>query len=74
MKCSPAEMCHRSGTAQFFDRIASPLVKSADDTKLGRDASASEDRIRIQNDHDKLEKGSEINKIKFNRGKCKCFI
>lgn len=42
------------------------------DTKLGGVVSTLEDRIRIQNDLDKLEKQSKKNKIKF--GLCKCKV
>uniref|UniRef100_A0A674JM42 Reverse transcriptase domain-containing protein n=1 Tax=Terrapene triunguis TaxID=2587831 RepID=A0A674JM42_9SAUR len=51
--------------------IESTLIKFADDTKLGGVASALEDRIKIQNDLDKLEKWSEVNGMKFNKDKCK---
>uniref|UniRef100_A0A8C4Y200 Macro domain-containing protein n=1 Tax=Gopherus evgoodei TaxID=1825980 RepID=A0A8C4Y200_9SAUR len=51
--------------------IDSTLTKFADDTKLGGVASALEDRIKIQNDPDKLEKWSEVNRMKFNKDKCK---
>lgn len=42
-----------------------------DDTKLCVVASILEDRIRIQNTFDKLEKSSEINLMIFSAGKCK---
>lgn len=41
------------------------------DTKLGGVTSTLRDRIRIQNDLDKLENWSEINKVKFSKEKCK---
>ncbi|CAM5094356.1 unnamed protein product [Natator depressus] len=51
--------------------IESILIKFVDNTKLGGVASALEDRIKIQNDLDKLEKWSEVNRMKFNKDKCK---
>uniref|UniRef100_K7F130 Reverse transcriptase domain-containing protein n=1 Tax=Pelodiscus sinensis TaxID=13735 RepID=K7F130_PELSI len=51
--------------------IESTLIKFGDDTKLGGVATNLEDRIIIQNDLDKLEKWSEVNRMKFNRDKCK---
>uniref|UniRef100_A0A803SMX6 Reverse transcriptase domain-containing protein n=1 Tax=Anolis carolinensis TaxID=28377 RepID=A0A803SMX6_ANOCA len=47
------------------------IIKFADDTKLGGIASTPEDRSRIQNDLDRLERWAETNKMKFNRDKCK---
>ncbi|CAM4578709.1 unnamed protein product [Lepidochelys olivacea] len=55
----------------FMNDLDSTLIKFADDTKLGVVASALEDRIKIQNDLDKLEKWSEVNMMKFNKNKCK---
>uniref|UniRef100_A0A8C4XYA6 Reverse transcriptase domain-containing protein n=1 Tax=Gopherus evgoodei TaxID=1825980 RepID=A0A8C4XYA6_9SAUR len=49
--------------------IESTLIKFADDTKLGKIATALEDRVKIQNDLDKLEKWSEVNRMKFNKDK-----
>uniref|UniRef100_K7EZW8 Reverse transcriptase domain-containing protein n=1 Tax=Pelodiscus sinensis TaxID=13735 RepID=K7EZW8_PELSI len=51
--------------------IESTLIKFADDTKMGGVTTALEDRAIIQNDLDKLEKWSEVNKMKFNKDKCK---
>ncbi|CAM5092187.1 unnamed protein product [Eretmochelys imbricata] len=51
--------------------IESTLIKFADDTKLGGVANALEHMIKIQNDLDKLEKCSEIIRMKFNKNKCK---
>uniref|UniRef100_K7F0X6 Reverse transcriptase domain-containing protein n=1 Tax=Pelodiscus sinensis TaxID=13735 RepID=K7F0X6_PELSI len=51
--------------------IESTLIKFADDTKLGGVATNLEDRVIIQNDLDKLEKCSEVNRMKFNKDKCK---
>uniref|UniRef100_A0A8C3I187 Reverse transcriptase domain-containing protein n=1 Tax=Chrysemys picta bellii TaxID=8478 RepID=A0A8C3I187_CHRPI len=51
--------------------IESTLIKFADDIKLGGIATALEDRVIIQNDLDKLEKWSEVNRMKFNKDKCK---
>ncbi|CAM5124933.1 unnamed protein product [Natator depressus] len=51
--------------------IERTIIKFVDDTKLGRVASALEDRMKIQNDLDKLEKWSEVNRMKFNKDKCK---
>uniref|UniRef100_A0A803TIG3 Reverse transcriptase domain-containing protein n=1 Tax=Anolis carolinensis TaxID=28377 RepID=A0A803TIG3_ANOCA len=47
------------------------IIKFADDTKLGGIANTPEDRSRIQNDLDRLERWTENNKMKFNRDKCK---
>uniref|UniRef100_A0A803T2T7 Reverse transcriptase domain-containing protein n=1 Tax=Anolis carolinensis TaxID=28377 RepID=A0A803T2T7_ANOCA len=47
------------------------IIKFADDTKLGGTANTPEDRSRIQNDLDRLERWAETNKMKFNRDKCK---
>ncbi|CAM5075370.1 unnamed protein product [Eretmochelys imbricata] len=58
-------------TSDLDNGIRSTLLKSEDDTKLGGVASALEDRIKIQNDLDKLEKWSEVNRMKFNKDKCK---
>lgn len=53
------------------DGIEKVLIKFADDTKLGGTTSILEDRIRIRNDLDKLEKRTGKNRMKFNRDKCK---
>uniref|UniRef100_A0A803TVT0 Reverse transcriptase domain-containing protein n=1 Tax=Anolis carolinensis TaxID=28377 RepID=A0A803TVT0_ANOCA len=47
------------------------IIKFADDTKLGGIANTPEDKTRIQNDFDRLERRAETNKMKFNRDKCK---
>uniref|UniRef100_A0A803T918 Reverse transcriptase domain-containing protein n=1 Tax=Anolis carolinensis TaxID=28377 RepID=A0A803T918_ANOCA len=47
------------------------IIKFADDTKLGGIANTPEDRSRIQNDLDRLERWAKTNKMKFNRDKCK---
>uniref|UniRef100_A0A803SX30 Reverse transcriptase domain-containing protein n=1 Tax=Anolis carolinensis TaxID=28377 RepID=A0A803SX30_ANOCA len=47
------------------------IIKFADDTKLGGIANTPEDRSRIQNDLNRLERWAETNKMKFNRDKCK---
>uniref|UniRef100_A0A803TZL7 Reverse transcriptase domain-containing protein n=1 Tax=Anolis carolinensis TaxID=28377 RepID=A0A803TZL7_ANOCA len=47
------------------------IIKFADDTKLGGIANTPENRSRIQNDLDRLERWAETNKMKFNRDKCK---
>uniref|UniRef100_A0A803TH73 Reverse transcriptase domain-containing protein n=1 Tax=Anolis carolinensis TaxID=28377 RepID=A0A803TH73_ANOCA len=47
------------------------IIKFADDTRLGEIANTPEDRSRIRNDHDRLERWAETNKMKFNRDKCK---
>uniref|UniRef100_K7EW77 Reverse transcriptase domain-containing protein n=1 Tax=Pelodiscus sinensis TaxID=13735 RepID=K7EW77_PELSI len=51
--------------------IESMLIKFADDIKLGGVATNLEDRVIIQNDLDKLEKWSEVSRMKFNKDKCK---
>lgn len=43
------------------------LIKFADDTMLGEVAGTLESRIRSEIDLDKLEKYSEINRMKFNK-------
>lgn len=67
--------CPGSGLLNVFikdldDGIEKVLIKFADDTKLGGTTSILEDRIRIQNDLDKLEKWTGKNRMKFNRDKC----
>uniref|UniRef100_A0A803TK60 Reverse transcriptase domain-containing protein n=1 Tax=Anolis carolinensis TaxID=28377 RepID=A0A803TK60_ANOCA len=47
------------------------IIKFVDDTKLGGIANTPEDRSRIQNDLNRLERWVETNKMKFNRDKCK---
>uniref|UniRef100_A0A803TBS9 Reverse transcriptase domain-containing protein n=1 Tax=Anolis carolinensis TaxID=28377 RepID=A0A803TBS9_ANOCA len=47
------------------------IIKFADDTKLGGITKTPEDRNRIQNDLNRLERWAETNKMKFNRDKCK---
>uniref|UniRef100_A0A803TGU2 Reverse transcriptase domain-containing protein n=1 Tax=Anolis carolinensis TaxID=28377 RepID=A0A803TGU2_ANOCA len=47
------------------------IIKFADDTKLEGIANTSEDRSRIQNNLNILERWTEIKKMKFNRDKCK---
>uniref|UniRef100_A0A803T8E9 Reverse transcriptase domain-containing protein n=1 Tax=Anolis carolinensis TaxID=28377 RepID=A0A803T8E9_ANOCA len=47
------------------------IIKFADDTKLGGIANTPEERSRIQNNLDRLERWAETNKMKFNRDKCK---
>uniref|UniRef100_A0A803TJS6 Reverse transcriptase domain-containing protein n=1 Tax=Anolis carolinensis TaxID=28377 RepID=A0A803TJS6_ANOCA len=47
------------------------IIKFADDIKLGGIANTPEDRSRIQNDFNRLERWAESNKMKFNRDKCK---
>uniref|UniRef100_A0A803TJV1 Reverse transcriptase domain-containing protein n=1 Tax=Anolis carolinensis TaxID=28377 RepID=A0A803TJV1_ANOCA len=47
------------------------VINFADDTKLGGIANTPEDRSRIQNDLNRLERWAETNKMKFNRNKCK---
>ncbi|CAM5077495.1 unnamed protein product [Natator depressus] len=51
--------------------IQSTLIKFASYIKLGGVSSALEDRIKIQNDLGKMEKWSEVNRMKFNKEKCK---
>lgn len=74
LRCQRA--CPGSGFLNVFikgldDGIEKVLIKFADDTKLGGTTSILEDRIRIQNDLDKLEKWTGKNRMKFNRDKCK---
>ena len=47
------------------------LIKFTDDTKLGGVANSPEDRIKIQNDLNRLESWAKTNKINFSRKKCK---
>uniref|UniRef100_A0A803SZG5 Reverse transcriptase domain-containing protein n=1 Tax=Anolis carolinensis TaxID=28377 RepID=A0A803SZG5_ANOCA len=47
------------------------IIKLAEDTKLEGIANTPEDRSRIQNDHNRLERWAETNKMKFNRDQCK---
>uniref|UniRef100_A0A803T6I5 Reverse transcriptase domain-containing protein n=1 Tax=Anolis carolinensis TaxID=28377 RepID=A0A803T6I5_ANOCA len=57
--------------AAHVDNLGFGRIKFADDTKLGGIANTPEDRSRIQNDLDRLERWAETNKMKFNRDKCK---
>lgn len=50
----------------FHDGLKALLLKHV--------ASPLEDRIRIQNDLDILARWSKINKMKFNKDKCKHYI
>ncbi|PKU46652.1 rna-directed dna polymerase from mobile element jockey-like [Limosa lapponica baueri] len=47
------------------------LSKFADDTKPGGVAEMPEGHAAIQRDHIRLEKWSDRNILKFNKGKCK---
>lgn len=46
------------------------LKRFPDDSRLGKVESVLEDRLRIQNDIDKLEQCPEINELKFSKDKC----
>ena len=50
--------------------IENMLIKFADDTKLAGVANSPEDKIKIQNDFDRLESWAKTNKMNFNREKC----
>ena len=52
----------------FDEGIEGVLIKFPDDTKLGGVANTPEDRIRIQDDLDRLENWAKMN---FNSDKCK---
>lgn len=52
-------------------RIKSILIKSADNTNLGRLTNIVEDRIKIPRDLNKLENWFRDNKIKFSKDKYK---
>lgn len=47
------------------------LIKSMDDRRLGGMASTADDRIKIENNVDKLEHWSKNHKMKSHRGICK---
>lgn len=64
-------VCSIFSLMDLDDGIEKALIKFADDTKLGGTTSVLEDRIRIQNYLDKLEKWTGKNRMKFNRNKCK---
>lgn len=51
--------------------IQGSLIKFVDDTKLGGIANTTEDRRSLQEDLDKMEYWAEINRMTFNREKCK---
>uniref|UniRef100_A0A803TCK4 Reverse transcriptase domain-containing protein n=1 Tax=Anolis carolinensis TaxID=28377 RepID=A0A803TCK4_ANOCA len=51
--------------------LEGPIIKFTDDTKLGGITNTPEDRSRIQNDLNRLERWAETNKMKFNRDRCK---
>uniref|UniRef100_A0A803THI8 Reverse transcriptase domain-containing protein n=1 Tax=Anolis carolinensis TaxID=28377 RepID=A0A803THI8_ANOCA len=74
--------CHQQGSVlgpvlfnifinDLYEGIEGTIIKFADDTKLGGRANTPEDRSRIQNDLNRLERWAETNKMKFNRDKCK---
>uniref|UniRef100_A0A803THV8 Reverse transcriptase domain-containing protein n=1 Tax=Anolis carolinensis TaxID=28377 RepID=A0A803THV8_ANOCA len=56
---------------ELDEGLEGTIIKFADDTKLGGIANTPEDRSRIQNDLNRLERWAETNKMKFNRDKCK---
>ena len=51
--------------------IEGMLIKFADDTKLGGVGNTAEERIRFQNELNRLENWAQANKMNFNRDKCK---
>ena len=51
------------------EEVQGKIIKSADDTKLGRIANTLEDRMKIQSDLDKLEHWAETNRMRFNKDK-----
>ena len=58
-------------TNYLDEGIEGVFIKFADDTKLGEVANTPEDRIRIQDDLDRLENWAKMNKMNFNGKKCK---
>ena len=46
------------------------LIKFADDTKLGGVANTQEDRVKIQQELNTLEKWAVVNRMQFNKDKC----
>lgn len=51
--------------------ICRKLLNMVYDTELRGAANTSENRIWLQNELDNLKKGSEINRMKLNKDKCK---
>ncbi|PKU41478.1 rna-directed dna polymerase from mobile element jockey-like [Limosa lapponica baueri] len=53
------------------DGIKCTLMNFVDDTKLSGEVDSSEGRATLQEDLDRLEKWTNKNLMKFNKGKCK---
>ncbi|XP_070619981.1 polyadenylate-binding protein 4 isoform X1 [Erythrolamprus reginae] len=51
--------------------IKGELIKFADDTKLAGVANTLEDRLRVQEDLDRLSQWAHTNKMRFNTDKCR---
>lgn len=51
--------------------MESMLIKFKCNTRLEAIANALENRISPESDYDEFKKGAEINKLRFNKHKCK---
>ena len=52
--------------------VTGKILKLADDTKLFRKTKENGDKQKLQDDIDKLVRGSDKWQMLFNFGKCKC--